>query len=70
MVAIKTLKQSVTEEATRDFEKEAELMAEIFHANIVSFYGICYNGENLMMVFEYMEKGDLNNFLRLVMRAY
>lgn len=64
MVAIKTLKTSVTEEALKDFEYEAELMAEITHENIVSFYGISYNGENLMMIFEYMENRDLNNYLR------
>ena len=66
MVAIKTLKTSVTEEALRDFEHEAELMADVSHENIVSFYGISYNGESLMMIFEYMENKDLNNYLRYV----
>lgn len=64
MVAIKTLKTSVTEEAMKDFEHEAELMTDMSHENIVSFYGISYNGENLMMIFEYMENKDLNNYLR------
>ena len=66
MVAIKTLKSTVTEEAIKNFEYEAELMAEITHENIVSLYGISYNGEHLMMIFEYMENKDLNNYLRFV----
>lgn len=64
MVAIKTMKTSVTDDAIKGFEHEAELMADISHDNIVSFYGISYNGENLMMIFEYMENKDLNNYLR------
>lgn len=64
MVAIKTLKSSVTQEAIRNFEYEAEVMADIRHENIVMFFGICYKEENIMMIFEYMEQGDLNNFLR------
>jgi serine/threonine protein kinase len=64
MVAIKTLKSTVTEDAIKNFEYEAELMAEITHENIVSLYGISYNGEHLMMIFEYMENRDLNNYLR------
>ena len=41
-------------------------MAEITHENIVSLYGISYNGEHLMMIFEYMENKDLNKYLRFV----
>lgn len=64
MVAIKTLKSSADKDAVKNFEYEAELMADICHENIVTFFGVSYQGENLMMVFEYMENGDLNNFLR------
>lgn len=64
MVAIKSLKDTPTADALREFEREAELMSDVLHENIVTFHGICYNGENLMMIFEYMEKGDLNGYLR------
>ena len=35
----------------------------------MTFYGVCAEGEPLMMVFEYMENGDLNNFLRLGLKS-
>ena len=64
MVAVKTLKDITLDEARRNFEREAELLTALQHENIVTFYGVCIDGEPLMMIFEYMENGDLNNFLR------
>ena len=64
LVAIKTLKDANVEETRRDFEKEAELLVNLTHENIVKFYGVSFDGEPLMLLFEYMEYGDLNNFLR------
>ena len=52
------------EEARKDFDREAELLSSFQHDNIVKFYGISINGDPLMMIFEYMENGDLNDFLR------
>ncbi|XP_066937292.1 uncharacterized protein [Macrobrachium rosenbergii] len=62
-VAVKTLK-SVGPEARQELEREVELLNNLLHKNIVSFYGVCYNSDPLLMVFEYMEHGDLNNYLR------
>ena len=64
MVAIKMLKNTMTDEAKKDFEREAELLTSLQHGNIVTFYGICIEDESFMMIFEYMENGDLNNYLR------
>ncbi|GFY61092.1 hypothetical protein TNIN_449201 [Trichonephila inaurata madagascariensis] len=64
LVAVKTLKDTETEDAKADFEREAELLANLQHTNIIKFYGVSTDGEALMMIFEYMEHGDLNNFLR------
>ncbi len=55
------------ENSLRDFEREAELLTTLHHVNIVTFYGVCTDSEQLMMIFEYMENGDLNNFLRYVL---
>lgn len=66
LVAIKMLKEthgSRTELRT-EFSREAEFLANLVHCNIVTFYGISMDGAHLMMIFEYMEYGDLNNFLR------
>ncbi|OTF76866.1 BDNF/NT-3 growth factors receptor-like protein [Euroglyphus maynei] len=66
MVAIKMLKETQGNYADlRDeFSREAEFLANLIHPNIVTFYGISMDGPTLMMLFEYMEYGDLNNFLR------
>ncbi|NXC11489.1 NTRK1 factor, partial [Orthonyx spaldingii] len=63
LVAVKALKE-VTESARSDFQREAELLTVLQHEHIVKFYGVCTEGEPLIMVFEYMKHGDLNRFLR------
>uniref|UniRef100_UPI00358E3374 BDNF/NT-3 growth factors receptor n=1 Tax=Myxine glutinosa TaxID=7769 RepID=UPI00358E3374 len=64
LVAAKTLKEP-SETARRDFFREAELLTNLRHEHIVCFYGVCVEGEPLIMVFEYMRNGDLNKFLRI-----
>uniref|UniRef100_A0A672L330 Tyrosine-protein kinase receptor n=1 Tax=Sinocyclocheilus grahami TaxID=75366 RepID=A0A672L330_SINGR len=63
LVAVKTLKDP-TLEARKDFQREAELLTNLQHEHIVKFYGVCVDGDPLIMVFEYMKHGDLNKFLR------
>ncbi|NXJ99766.1 NTRK1 factor, partial [Corythaixoides concolor] len=63
LVAVKALKE-VTESTRLDFHREAELLTVLQHEHIVKFYGVCTEGEPLLMVFEYMKHGDLNRFLR------
>ncbi|KAJ8354574.1 hypothetical protein SKAU_G00221410 [Synaphobranchus kaupii] len=63
LVAIKTLKDA-NESTRQDFQREAELLTVLQHKHIVRFYGVCADGEPLVMVFEYMRHGDLNRFLR------
>ncbi|TKS74063.1 NT-3 growth factor receptor [Collichthys lucidus] len=59
----KTLKDP-TLAARKDFQREAELLTNLQHEHIVKFYGVCVDGDPLIMVFEYMKHGDLNKFLR------
>ncbi|KAL4641900.1 NT-3 growth factor receptor-like [Arapaima gigas] len=63
LVAVKTLKDP-TLAARKDFQREAELLTNLQHEHIVRFYGVCVDGDPLIMVFEYMKHGDLNKFLR------
>ncbi|KAM9294552.1 high affinity nerve growth factor receptor [Gastrophryne carolinensis] len=63
LVAVKALKEA-TESARQDFQREAELLTVLQHEHIVKFYGVCTDGEPLIMVFEFMKHGDLNRFLR------
>ncbi|KAK2176110.1 hypothetical protein NP493_682g00005 [Ridgeia piscesae] len=64
MVAIKHLQESCFEDQLRDFDHEAELLASLQHDHIVAFYGISRDSQPMMMIFEYLENGDLNKFLR------
>ncbi|XP_074651566.1 high affinity nerve growth factor receptor-like [Tubulanus polymorphus] len=64
LVAVKTLKDCTMEDARKTFDREVELLTYLHHENIVNFYGVCADREPLMMIFEYMENGDLNNYLR------
>ncbi|KAI7813746.1 putative NT-3 growth factor receptor [Triplophysa rosa] len=63
LVAVKTLKDP-TLAARKDFQREAELLTNLQQEHIVKFYGVCVDGDPLIMVFEYMKHGDLNKFLR------
>ncbi|XP_071144710.1 muscle, skeletal receptor tyrosine protein kinase-like [Mytilus edulis] len=64
-VAVKMLKDDASEDLQQDFEREASLMAEFDHRNIVKLLGICAIGKPMCLLFEFMENGDLNGFLRL-----
>ena len=63
-VAIKVLKEGASMQVKREFFREATLMHTFDHPNIVKLLGVCIDQEPLCMVFEFMELGDLNNFLR------
>ncbi|KAM7392670.1 hypothetical protein PAMA_007677 [Pampus argenteus] len=62
-VAVKTLKEA-SESGRADFYREAELLTNLQHEYIITFYGVCVESDPLIMVFEYMKHGDLNKFLR------
>ena len=62
-LSFQTLKDP-TLAARKDFQREAELLTNLQHEHIVKFYGVCVDGDPLIMVFEYMKHGDLNKFLR------
>ncbi|XP_059175620.1 muscle, skeletal receptor tyrosine protein kinase-like isoform X3 [Physella acuta] len=65
LIAIKMLKEDASETVQADFEREASLMVEFDHPNIVRLLGVCTIGKPMCLLFEYMSKGDLNEFLRL-----
>ncbi|GAB6022338.1 hypothetical protein CHUAL_006459 [Chamberlinius hualienensis] len=64
MVAVKMLKEEASEDLQSDFEHEACLMSKFDHPNIVKLLGVCAIGRPMCLLFEYMGKGDLNEFLR------
>ncbi|KAJ8347169.1 hypothetical protein SKAU_G00285700 [Synaphobranchus kaupii] len=64
MVAVKMLKEEASADMQNDFQREAALMAEFDHPNIVRLLGVCAVGKPMCLMFEYMAHGDLNEYLR------
>ncbi|KAL1117143.1 hypothetical protein AAG570_004471, partial [Ranatra chinensis] len=62
-VAIKTLKENASAKTTGDFRREVDLMCELRHENIVCLLGVCLSREPLCMLFEFMPRGDLHEYL-------
>lgn len=62
-VAVKLLKSGVEAAVEKEFMKEVEVMATLKDENVVRLLGVCHEQPKLMVV-EYMENGDLNQFLR------
>ncbi|XP_064626718.1 muscle, skeletal receptor tyrosine protein kinase-like isoform X2 [Lineus longissimus] len=65
LAAVKMLKEDATEDLHLDFEREASLMADFYHPNIVKLLGVCAIGKPLCLLFEFMSRGDLHGFLKL-----
>jgi hypothetical protein len=63
-VAVKMLKEEATEDMATDFEREAMILSEFDHPNIVRLYGVCALGKPMCLLFEFMSRGDLSNYLR------
>jgi muscle, skeletal, receptor tyrosine kinase len=64
LVAVKMLKDEAGQDMMVDFEREACLLAEFDHPNIIKLLGVCAIGRPMCLLFEFMSKGDLNEFLR------
>ena len=64
LVAIKVLKENSGKDAKDDFIKEALHMSQFNHPNILKLLGVCFKKEPFCLIFEYMDLGDLNNYLR------
>ena len=66
LVAVKTLHEGATVKNRMDFEREADIMLRFDHPNILQLLGVSFKDKTapLCLIFEYMESGDLNNYLR------
>ena len=63
VVAVKKL-ESDAPNATKDaFEKEVKFMSRLTDRNVIRILGVCYEDTPFIMM-EYMEKGDLNQYLQ------
>jgi len=64
VVAVKVLnKQNLPEKALREFEREVILISKYTHPNIVQFMGACFVPDHMMIVTEFIPRGDLEDML-------
>ena len=59
------LKDDATDDMQSDFEREALILSEFDHPNIVKLFGVCALGKPMCLLFEFMGRGDLANYLRV-----
>ena len=62
-VAVKTLNSQCSESDRVKFLREAAIMGQFVHNNVVQLHGVVTEEENMMIVLEYMPKGDLEDVL-------
>jgi serine/threonine protein kinase len=64
-VAVKMLKvETVDATALQSFRAEVNTMAQVYHPNVCMFLGACFEPDNLMIVTELCEGGDVQTLLR------
>ncbi|XP_047144848.1 tyrosine-protein kinase transmembrane receptor Ror isoform X2 [Hydra vulgaris] len=63
-VAVKCLKQGSSLQVLEAFNKEVKLMSALKHSNILRLLAVSTEEEPYCMIFEFMENGDLNEYLR------
>ena len=63
LVAVKKLKSDAPNATKEAFEKEVNFMSRLTDRNVIRILGVCYEDTPFIMM-EYMEKGDLNQYLQ------
>jgi serine/threonine protein kinase len=62
-VAIKRIIDTASDQSRKDFANEISIMRRVNHRNIIHLAGLCEEGDNLLLVYELMENGNLENKL-------
>ncbi|KAH0898048.1 hypothetical protein HID58_047616 [Brassica napus] len=60
-VAVKILKQ--TEDVLNDFVAEIDIITTLHHKNIISLLGFCVEDKNLLLIYNYLSRGSLEENL-------
>ncbi|KAK7282293.1 hypothetical protein RIF29_10951 [Crotalaria pallida] len=60
-LAVKILKPS--EDVTKEFVKEIEIITTLHHKNIISLSGFCFEGKHLLLVYNFLSRGSLEENL-------
>jgi len=62
LIAVKQL-SSKSDQGTREFINEIGMISALQHPNLVKLYGCCAEGDQLLLVYEYMENNSLAHAL-------
>jgi len=57
VIAIKTCRGEPISSCRREFENEVQIISKLQHANIHKLLGCCIEGDNRILVYEYMPRG-------------
>ncbi|KAL8110322.1 hypothetical protein AgCh_026158 [Apium graveolens] len=60
-LAVKVLKQS--EDILKEFVMEIEIITSLCHKNIISLFGFCFEDNNLLLVYDFLSRGSLEDNL-------
>ncbi|XP_072952993.1 rust resistance kinase Lr10-like [Typha angustifolia] len=62
-IAVKVLNSSIEKRPGEQFIAEVSTIGRTYHKNLVRLYGFCFDATVKALVYEYMEKGSLDQYL-------
>ncbi|XP_066335109.1 protein kinase STUNTED-like isoform X1 [Miscanthus floridulus] len=60
-LAVKILKYS--DEVLKEFVSEIDIVSSLSHKNVISLDGFCFKNDDLLLVYEYLQRGSLEEIL-------
>lgn len=60
-LAVKILRQS--NDALKEFVLEIEIITTLHHKNVISLFGFCFEDNNLLLVYDFLSRGSLEENL-------
>ncbi|ONK57617.1 uncharacterized protein A4U43_C09F2320 [Asparagus officinalis] len=60
-LAVKLLKPS--EDVLKEFVSEIEIITALHHKNMISLFGFCFENDNLVLVYDFLSRGSLEEIL-------